>query len=411
MAQKSIRISFSDAPVEQTFYGDIVTLRVEENSGAANTFQIRIATKLESDGSWDYLDDPRFELFTSVEIDVGFTGAAGLAGALGSLAGGLGGGGSDDGLTPLLKGYVTAVRFEASSQPGAATIEVSGMDPTVLMTLEEKIVAWNDMSDSDIAQQILAPCVDQVQADPTATVHQDTDTTILQRSSDARFVRDLAERNGFEFYVEPDASSGDVIAYFRAPQLDGQPQPDLALQFGGQSNLATFSARVTGHRPLAVKVAQMDVAANSPNQAQITDTQLTKIGASDANTLVGGPLGSLVTPADTQAQMLFLGPPTSDATELTTIAQAVRDEAGWFISAQGEVNTDAYMNILRPHRLVLVKGAGKTHSGAYYVTKVVHELQGDGTYKQTFEARRNARDVKGTEPFGGGSLGLPIPGV
>ena len=40
--------------------------------------------------------------------------------------------------------------------------------------------------------------------------------------------------------------------------------------------------------------------------------------------------------------MLVLGPPTSDATELQTIAQAVRDEAGWFITAQGEINGDAY---------------------------------------------------------------------
>jgi phage protein D len=67
--------------------------------------------------------------------------------------------------------------------------------------------------------------------------------------------------------------------------------------------------------------------------------------------------------------------------------------------------------VLRPHRLVLIKGAGKTYSGKYYVTKVVHEMKGDGTYRQTFEARRNARDVDGSEQFNGGSLGLPVPGL
>ena len=409
MAQKSIQISFAGNPVEQTFYGDIVTLRVEENTGAANTFQLRMATKLASDGSWNYLDDSRFELFTPVSIKVGFAGGGGLAAALGALTGAPAGG--NDGLIPLLDGYVSSVLFDAGGQPGSAAIEVSGMDATVLMSLEEKIAAWKDMSDSDIAQQILATYVDQVQADPTLTVHQETDTTVIQRSSDARFVRDLAEHNGLEFYVETDAASGNVVAYFRAPQLEGPAQPDLALQFADQSNLVSFSARITGHRPIAVKVAQMDVAANSPNDAQVTDTQLAKLGAHDANALIGGPLASLVTPADTQAQMLFLGQPTSDATELQTIAQAVRDEAGWFISAHGEVNSDAYQNVLRPHRLVLVKGAGKTYSGKYYVTKVVHELKGDGTYRQTFEARRNARDVDGSEQFNSGSLGLPVPGL
>ena len=51
-------------------------------------------------------------------------------------------------------------------------------------------------------------------------------------------------------------------------------------------------------------------------------------------------------------------------------------------------------------------------SGKYYVTRVAHELKGDGSYKQHFEARRNARDLDGSEQFGGGGgLGLPIPGI
>jgi phage protein D len=67
--------------------------------------------------------------------------------------------------------------------------------------------------------------------------------------------------------------------------------------------------------------------------------------------------------------------------------------------------------VLRPHRLVLVKGAGKAYSGRYYVTSVVHEFKGDGSYTQSFEARRNALDVDGSERFGGGGLGLSIPGI
>jgi hypothetical protein len=60
---------------------------------------------------------------------------------------------------------------------------------------------------------------------------------------------------------------------------------------------------------------------------------------------------------------------------------------------------------------VQVRGAGKTHSGTYYVTKVVHEFGGDGSHKQTFEARRNGRDVNDGEQFGGAGLGLPAAGV
>jgi len=138
---------------------------------------------------------------------------------------------------------------------------------------------------------------------------------------------------------------------------------------------------------------------------------LTKLGATDANALIGGPLGALVTPKDVLAQMLLLGTPTSDATELQTIAQAVRDEAGWLITANGEINSDAYETVLRPHRMVQVKGAGSRYSGKYYVSHVTHELTGHGSYTQKFEARRNARDLDGSEQFGESGLGLPIPGL
>jgi hypothetical protein len=408
MAQTAFQLAFSDTPVESDFYGDIVSLQVDENSSIANTLRLKVATRLDDHGLWLYLDDIRFDLFTKVSFKVGFTGGDGLAGVLGSL--GSAPGGSNDGLIPVFDGYVTSVDFDVGSEPGASAIEIGAMDTSVLMSLEEKTTTWKDVSDSDIAQAIIAKYVTAVQADSSLTVHQESDTTIVQRGTDVQFVRELAQRNGMEFYFETDQDSGSVTAYFQAPQLDATPQPDLAVQSGDDSNLKSFAAHLTGQRPLAVKVAQIDVAQNSPNTTQVSNSQLSNLGASDANALIAGPLGSLVTPADTQAQMLVLGPPTSDPTEMQTIAQSVRDEASWFISARGEINSEAYQTVLRPHRLVLVRGAGKAYSGKYYVTRVVHELKGDGSYVQNFEARRNARDVDGSEQFGGGGLGLPIPG-
>jgi len=384
-----------------------VSLTVEENTGTANTFHLQIALRLQDDGSWTYLDDDRLALFNAVTIQVGFTDGGGLAAAVGSL---LGGGDSNDGLKTVFDGYITNVDVDLGSEPDNAFIKVSGMDTSVMMSLEEKIATWLNMADSDIVQQIVGAYGVAVQADTTTTVHQEDDTTIVQRGTDIQFVRDLAQKNGMEFYFETD-DTGIVNAYFRAPQLSDTPQPDLAIQFGDQSNLKSFSAHMSGQRPLNVKAAQMDVTANSANTAQVSDTQLTKLGDKDANALIGGPLGSLVTPKDAIAQMLVLGPPTSDATEMQTIVQAVRDEAGWLIAAHGEINSDAYQSVLRPHRLVLVKGAGTTYSGKYYVTKVIHEMNHEGDYIQRFEARRNARDLDGSEQFGSSSAGLAIPGI
>jgi phage protein D len=407
MADKAYQIFFNAEAVEEDFYGDVVSLTVEENTTAASTLQLRLGTQLQEDGSWSYLEDDRLTPFSQVAVSVGFIGGTGLAGALGGMTGA----GGDTGLEPVFTGYITAVHVNLGSQPGETSIDLTAMDTSVLMSLEEKIATWPNLADSDIVQQIASAYGVQVQADATPTLHQENDTTIVQRGSDIQFIRSLARRNGFEFYFETDKDSGEVTAFFRPPQLEGTPQPDLAIQFGEESNLRSFAARLNSQRPLNVKTQQLDVKANSANAGQAGDTQLTKLGAFDLNTIVGGPLGSLVTPKEAQAQMLVLGPPTSDATELQTIAQAVRDEADWFITASGEINADAYNAVLRPRRLVLVKGAGTPYSGKYYVTQVVHELKGDGSYSQRFEARRNARDLDGSEQFGGSDLGLPLPGL
>jgi phage protein D len=118
-----------------------------------------------------------------------------------------------------------------------------------------------------------------------------------------------------------------------------------------------------------------------------------------------------VTPAENAAEMRVLGPPTADPAELRALAQAVRDEAAWVLGATGEVNAEAYGAVLLPHRTVLVKGAGKPYSGAYYVVRVVHELTGAGDWTQRFEALRNARDVTGDEAFAGPAGGLALPGL
>jgi phage protein D len=411
MADKAYEIAFNDETVDEDFYGDVESLIVEENLTQASTMRLRLAITLDDNGVWDYLDDGRLEVFTKVSVRIGFTGGGGLAGALSGALGALTGGEGNDGLERVFDGYITAVSPNWDSEPGGSHLEIEAMDTSVLMSLEEKIATWPNLSDSDIVQQIVSGYGVQVNVDSTPTVHQENDTTIVQRHTDIQFVRELAQRNGLEFYFETDKDSGEVTAFMRAPQLESTPLPDLAIQFGEESNLKSFGARVIGQRPLSVKTTQVDVKANSPNLAQVGDTQLTKLGDTDANSLIGGPLGSLVSPRDVLAQMLLLGPPTSDATELQTLAQAVRDEAGWLITANGEVNSDAYQTVLRPHRMVLVKGAGSRYSGKYYLTRVTHELQADGNYLQRFEARRNARDLDGSEQFGGNGLGLPIPGL
>ena len=84
--------------------------------------------------------------------------------------------------------------------------------------------------------------------------------------------------------------------------------------------------------------------------------------------------------------------------EMAALCQGLYDEGAWFVTAEGEVETDAYEHVLRPWRLVTIKGVGETYSGAYYVTYVQHTFTPDG-YSQSFKARRNGLLPTGEEAF------------
>src|SRR6266545_512846 len=121
MAEKAYQIAFDNETVDQAFYGDVVSLTVEEECTRASTLRLQVALTLQDDGTWNHLEDDRFALFTKVSVKIGFTGGGGLAGALGGVTGG------NDGLAPVFDGYITAVNVNLGSGPESAFLEVSGM--------------------------------------------------------------------------------------------------------------------------------------------------------------------------------------------------------------------------------------------------------------------------------------------
>lgn len=402
MADKAYSLTFDGNPADDALYGDVRELEIDERLYSATTCRLRIGLTKQPGGDWNYPGDDRFSLFTNLGVSVGFKGSA-VTDVFGNSIGG-------GGLEPVFDGYLVNVQLHLGATADDAYLEASAMDANVLLGLEEKAASWPNMADSDIVQQIVSGYGYNVQADQTQPVRQDTETVIIQRTNDAQFVRSLARRNGFEFYFRKDPSSGDVNCVFGAPGLSGTPQPDLAIQFGEDTNLTSFDAVLTGLRPLAVDTQQVDAHSRQPNNGSAPSVQLTTLGLNDLSTLISSKLDSLVTPLQDQAGMLLVAQPTADTTELQTVAQAVRDEAGWFITAAGEINSNAYGQVLRPGGLVLLKGAGQQFSGKYYVTRVTHLIKSGGSYVQRFEGRRNALEVDGSEQFGGGatsSLGLP----
>lgn len=375
MADWFYKILIEGEPVEEGLYED-AEIVVEDNVAFADVFTIRLSTSQLDSGEWQYLDDERFSLFNEVTIKAGFTNGVNEV---------------------LIKGYITQLRTNIDACEGKSYLEIHGMGPTVLMNLEEKVIAWKNKKDSEIAYEIFNAYGFKPETEDTVTFHKENDCFVMQKGTDIQFLSSLAQRNGFECYVEAD-QSGKFTGYFRKPLLDKSPQKDLSIHFGTDSNLVYFRSRVDSLRPLEVGAAQIDIEKKEIKSELVESSSLNKLGKYDLQDLIKSKLSSLVTPRDSLSKILLKN--QQDSELLKSAAQAVIDEGSWFVTVEGEINSEAYESILKAKRTVLVKGAGKVHSGKYYVTKVSYILTKE-KYVQKFEARRNALELDGSEEFEG----------
>jgi phage protein D len=289
-------------------------------------------------------------------------------------------------IVPLINAYVIGTSGEFSNQPGHSVFDVVAMDATVLMNLEEKVRAWPDMTDSDIAAAIFGDYGFTPQVKQTQPSRQEVDYITTQRGTDIQFLRYLARRNGYEVYVETNPASGDVEGHFHPPQLDQPPQTALTVNMGETTNVNTFKARFDMLRPTFAQVTGLDIETQSEQPAQIESQALTGLG------------GESTLSSDRPRRVLLSQTGLAQTGELQTYAQAVVDRSAWTITAEGELNTAAYNGVLRAKRPVNVRGAGRQFSGTYYVERVLHTFTGEG-YTQKFSLRRNALGLTGQESF------------
>jgi hypothetical protein len=57
------------------------------------------------------------------------------------------------------------------------------------------------------------------------------------------------------------------------------------------------------------------------------------------------------------------------------------------VTGSGQLDVARYGRVLKPRKLVGVRGAGSTYDGVYYVKSVTHDLK-RGQYKQSFTLAR-----------------------
>jgi len=362
------RLLLDGQPPDPVLLAAIEQIEVEDHADLADMLRLRVGVSVSEDGAgWTTLDDGPFARLAKVRVEatVGSSNAQ-----------------------PLIEAHVIETSAELSNEPGRSFLNVVAMDPTVLMTLEEKIKPWPNMADSDIASAIFGDSGFTPDVEATQPSRDEVRHTTIQRGSDIQFLKQLAARNGYECFVELDAASGAVTAHFHAPRVEETSQGVLSVNLGEATNVNSFSARFDMLRPVTAQVTGVDVEDQSDQPAQIESAALKGLGSTPA----GG--------SDRPRKVLLADTGLAVSGELQTYAQAVVDRSSWAITAEGELNAVAYGGILRAKRPVLVRGAGRQFSGAYYVDRVLHTFTPQG-YTQRFSLRRNGLGLTGQESFSG----------
>ncbi|HEX2187456.1 MAG TPA: contractile injection system protein, VgrG/Pvc8 family [Longimicrobiaceae bacterium] len=371
MPAESIVIEFAGEE-DPDLYADVAGLEVELSDEGPASFRLSLRLyRRPEDGSWAYLDEERFRVWSEVAIRLGY---------------------ADAGPEEVLSGYVTRVTPRFARDEGQSVLEVWGMDSAVRMDREERLKAWPNKKDADIAAEILASHGFAAEVEDTPVVHDEALSTVVQRETDYRFLRRLALRNGFACWVE------GTTGHFGPVPADPEPQPLLAAHFGAETTLRSFTATVDGLRPAAVSMYQVDRLTGEVLTAEVESAAREPLGALDA--------AALLSAGDGAGRVYVAKNAATGAPEMTALCQGLFHEGAWLVSGEGEVDALAYAHVLRPRATVTIKGVGESYSGVWYVSWVRHVVGPDG-YTQQFRARRDALLPTGDEDFGGGGgLGL-----
>ncbi|MGQ9482266.1 MAG: hypothetical protein ACUVSZ_12880 [Chloroflexus sp.] len=118
----------------------------------------------------------------------------------------------------LMDGLITNQQLQPGDQPGSATLIITGEDVSVAMDREEKSVEHPAQPEAVIALKIIAGyaqygLIPMVIPPPTIDTPLPTERIPVQQATDLAYLRQMAERFAYVFYVMPGPAPLTNTAY------------------------------------------------------------------------------------------------------------------------------------------------------------------------------------------------------
>jgi hypothetical protein len=284
------------------------------------------------------------------------------------------------GATPevLIDGVVAYHEFLPGSEPGTSKLVITGRDVSQMLDLEQKNEKYENQPDSLIVTQLIGS---YAQYGLIPAVTPTTDVPIIieriprQHETDLKFIKRMAKRNGFVFYIEP-LTFGTNTAYWGPDNRTGVPQPALTMNMGSWTNV---------------------------NELRLSQDALSPVGTKgsfvEPKTKVSIPIPSLpslripplaANPVEGKRIMILRNTANQNPAQAAVSAVATVTGAPEAVTGHGDFDTLRYGSVLRARKLVGVRGVGFSYNGNYYVRRVKHiielaSLNKSATYNQEFK--------------------------
>lgn len=282
----------------------------------------------------------------------------------------------------LMDGFITHTELSPGNHPGTSTLTITAEDACVRMDMNEVSAEHPAQDETIIANKILlsyAPygVIPMVIPPPVADPPIPVERTPVQQGTDLQYLRQMAARFGYVFYITPGPAPGMSTAYWGPPQRVGIPQKALSVNLGAHTNVAKIDFSNNARGPAFVQGELQD---RMTNQAfpVVTFTSLRPPLAALPAWLVQQP--DVRRRAFRQSGL--------NVAQAYARAQGETDASVDGVSARGELDALRYGSILQARGTVGVRGVGFNYDGFYYVKSVTHTLK-YGDYKQSFELRRD----------------------
>ena len=282
---------------------------------------------------------------------------------------------------PLFDGVLTNVEVQAGQNRQPGSITITGEDLSKVMDLID--FSGMPYPAMPIEARVALICAKYAAFGiiplPIPSFFTDVPIPIeripAQQGTDLAYIRQLAGEVGHVFYIEPGEVPLTNIAYFGPEIKVGPPQPALNIDMDAHTNVESlnFSFDPTkGVLPIVFI------------QNQMTRVPI-PIPIPNLNPLQP-PLGVLSTPLANLKMMKETAKMNPMQAISAGLAEAKKSQDA--VTASGSLDVMRYGRILRPRKLVGVRGAGVAYDGLYYVSSVTSTLA-RGKFTQSFNLSRN----------------------